>query len=130
MLCDRPNALNLLGDLGRRIGLRLNRVLGHCDPVEELSLRLFPNNPRKARFWPVTLDRSLVLRGVSHNVQNRVYQSLWEWLGMSGSPLRRKRFSLLQDRLDSQVLKICWIFVAPQNSFHKHPHPRPCTFPA
>ncbi len=60
MLCERPNALNLPGDLGRRTGLRLNRLSGHCDPVEELGLRLFPNSPRKARFWPVTLDRSLV----------------------------------------------------------------------
>ena len=55
MNCERPNALNLLIDLGRQIGLRLNRNLGHCDPVQEYSLRLFPNSPRKARFWPVTL---------------------------------------------------------------------------
>ena len=60
MICDRPNALNLLVDLGRRIGLRLDCYVGHCDPVEELSLRLFPNSPHKARFAPVTLHRSLV----------------------------------------------------------------------
>lgn len=60
MICERPNALNLLVDLGRRIGLRLDCHVGHCDPERELSLRLFPNSPRKARFWPVTLYRSLV----------------------------------------------------------------------
>lgn len=60
MICDRPNALNLLLDLGRRIGLRLNRNLGHCDPVEELSLRLFPNSPHKAQFALMPLYRSLV----------------------------------------------------------------------
>ena len=60
MSCDRPNALNLLEDSGRRIGLRLNVVLGHCDPVTELSLRLFPNSPHRARAYPVTLYRSLV----------------------------------------------------------------------
>ena len=60
MDCERPNALDLLPDLGRRIGLRLDRVLGHCDPVEELSLRLFPNSPRKAQVFLVTLYRSLV----------------------------------------------------------------------
>ncbi len=60
MICDRPIALNLLQDLGRRIGLRLNANLGHCDPVEELSLRLFPNSPHKAQFALVTLNRSLV----------------------------------------------------------------------
>ena len=60
MICERPNALNLLLNLGRRVGLRLNVYVGHCDPVKELSLRLFPNSPRKARFAPVTLYRSLV----------------------------------------------------------------------
>jgi len=60
MICERPNALNLLLILGRRIGLRLDVFIGHCDPVKELSLRLFPNRPRKARFAPVTLYRSLV----------------------------------------------------------------------
>ena len=60
MICERPNALNLLRNLGRRIGLRLNRNLGHCDPVEELSLRLFPNSPYKAQFALVILYRSLV----------------------------------------------------------------------
>ena len=60
MICDRPNALNLLVDLGRRIGLRLDVHLGHCEPVKELSLRLFPNSPRKAQFRLVTLYRSLV----------------------------------------------------------------------
>lgn len=60
MICERPNALNLLVNLGRRIGLRLDCYVGHYDPVKELSLRLFPNSPRKARFWPVTLYRSLV----------------------------------------------------------------------
>ena len=60
MLCERPDALNLLQDLGRRIGLRLDCVLGHCDPVEELSLRLFPNSPRKPQVCLVTLYRSLV----------------------------------------------------------------------
>lgn len=60
MVCERPNALNLLRNWGRRIGLRLDSYVGHCDPVKELSLRLFPNSPRKARFCPVTLYRSLV----------------------------------------------------------------------
>ena len=60
MICDRLNALNLLLDLGRRIGLRLNVHLGHCDPVRKLSLRLFPNSPHKARVRPVILHRSLV----------------------------------------------------------------------
>jgi hypothetical protein len=60
LICERPDALNLLRNLGRRIGFRLNVVLGHCDPVKELSLRLFPNSPRKARRMPVTLYRSLV----------------------------------------------------------------------
>ena len=60
MVCERPNALNLLLDLGRRIGFRLDCVLGHFDPIEELSLRLFPNIPRKAQACLVTLNRSLV----------------------------------------------------------------------
>ena len=60
MICDRPNALDLLLNSGRRIGLRLNVVLGHCDPVVELSLRLFPNSPHRARIRPVILHRSLV----------------------------------------------------------------------
>jgi hypothetical protein len=65
MLCERPNALDLLEDLGRRIGFRLDLLLGHCDPVQENSLRLLPNSLLKARFWPVsqfpvTLYRSLV----------------------------------------------------------------------
>lgn len=65
MLCERPNALNLLEDLGRRIGFRLDCSLGHCDPVKENCLRLLPNSLRKARFWHagrflVTLNRSLV----------------------------------------------------------------------
>jgi len=56
MISERPNALNLLDDLGRRIGLRLDRRLGHFDPVMENILL-------KARLhfdWPVTLYRSLV----------------------------------------------------------------------
>lgn len=65
MLCERPNALNLLEDLGRRIGFRQYVKLGHYDPVKENCLRLFSNSLRKARFWPVshfpvTLYRSLV----------------------------------------------------------------------
>ena len=64
MLCERPTALNLLNNLGRRIGFRLNFCLGHCDPVKEYSLRLFPNSLLKARpsyvLWPMTLYRSLV----------------------------------------------------------------------
>ena len=60
MICERSNALNLLLNLGRRIGLRLDCYVRHCDPVKELSLRLFPNSPLKARFAPVTLYRSLV----------------------------------------------------------------------
>ena len=60
MNCDRSNALNLVLNLGRRIGLRLNVILGHFDPVWELSLRLFPNSPHKARHMSVTLYRSLV----------------------------------------------------------------------
>jgi len=60
MDCERPNAPDFVGDLGRRIGLRLDVDLGHCDPVQELSLSLFPNSPHKARAQPVTLNRSLV----------------------------------------------------------------------
>jgi hypothetical protein len=60
MVCERPNALNFVGDLGRRIGFRLYGILGHCDPVQEFSLRLSPNSPHKARACPVILDRSLV----------------------------------------------------------------------
>ena len=60
MICDRLNALNLLLDLGRRIGLRLNVNLGYFDPVRKLSLRLFPNSPHKARVRSVILHRSLV----------------------------------------------------------------------
>ena len=60
MICERPNALNLLEDLGRRIGLKLDVNLGHFDPVKELSFRLFPNSPHKARVFPVILNRSLV----------------------------------------------------------------------
>ena len=60
MTFERPDALNFLLSLGRRIGFRLDLCLGHCDPVKELSLRLFPNSPRKARFAPVSLYRSLV----------------------------------------------------------------------
>ncbi len=60
MLCERPNALNALCDWGRRIGFRLDDNLGHCDPVKENSLRLFPNSLLKARLRSVTLYRSLV----------------------------------------------------------------------
>jgi len=60
MICERPNALNLLRILGRRIGLRLDIFVGHCDPDKELGLRLFPNSPLKARFAPVNLYRRLV----------------------------------------------------------------------
>lgn len=60
MRSERPNALNLVRDLGRRIGLRLDLCLGHCDPVKELSFHLFPNSPHKARVQPVILNRSLV----------------------------------------------------------------------
>lgn len=60
MVCERPNALRLLLDSGRWIGLRLDFVSGHCDPVEEPGLRLFPNSPRKAQVRLVTLNGSLV----------------------------------------------------------------------
>ena len=63
MFSERPTALDLLEDLGRRIGFRLDVNLGHFDPVKENSLRLFPNSLLKARLkyhWPVTLYRSLV----------------------------------------------------------------------
>ncbi len=66
MICERPTALNLLQNLGRRIGFRLNRNLGHCDPVKENSLRLFPNSLLKARFRSVTLHRSLVWPFTAH----------------------------------------------------------------
>ena len=42
---DRPNALDLRENLGSRIGLRLDLILRHCDPVKELSFHLFPNSP-------------------------------------------------------------------------------------
>jgi hypothetical protein len=57
---ERPNALNFVRDLGRRIGFRLYCGVGHCDPVKELSFHLFPNSPHKARVRPVILNRSLV----------------------------------------------------------------------
>jgi len=65
MVCERPNALNLLVNLGRRIGFRQYVRLGHCDPVKENCLRLLPNSLHKAWFlrvsqFPVTLNRSLV----------------------------------------------------------------------
>ncbi len=60
MICERPNALSLLRNLGRRIGFRLDLRFGHCDPVKELSFHLFPNSPHKARVRPVILNRSLV----------------------------------------------------------------------
>ena len=60
MRCERPNALNFVWNLGRRIGFRLDGFLGHCDPVKELSFHLFPNSPHKARVQPVILNRSLV----------------------------------------------------------------------
>lgn len=64
MLSERLNAQNLLLDFGRRIGFRLDRFLGHCDPVKENSLRLFPNSHLKAQptgtLWLMTLYRSLV----------------------------------------------------------------------
>lgn len=60
MICERPNAPDLLENSGRRIGLGLDRLVGHCDPVKELSLRLFPNSPHRARVRPVILHRSLV----------------------------------------------------------------------
>ena len=60
MICERPDAPNFVRDLGRRIGFRLDGILGHCDPVKELSFHLFPNSPHKARRVPVTLNRSLV----------------------------------------------------------------------
>ena len=44
---DRPNALDLPENLGSRIGLRLDLILRHCDPVKELSFHLFPNSPLK-----------------------------------------------------------------------------------
>ncbi len=55
MPCERPNAPDLPKDLGRRIGFRLDVLLGHCDPVQENSLRLFPNSLLKARNQPVIL---------------------------------------------------------------------------
>ena len=60
MICERPDALNFVRNLGRRIGFRLDEVLGHSDPVKELSFHLFPNSPHKARVRPETLNRSLV----------------------------------------------------------------------
>ena len=60
MRCERPDALNFVTDLGRRIGFRLDWFLGHRDPVKELSFHLFPNSPHKARVRPEILDRSLV----------------------------------------------------------------------
>lgn len=60
MSCERPDALNFVRDLGRRIGFRLDLCLGHRDPVKELSFHLFTNSPHKARVQPVILNRSLV----------------------------------------------------------------------
>ena len=60
MFCERPNALNLLEDLGRRIGFRQYGFLGHCDPVKENCLFLFPNSLLKAQCLLMTLYRSLV----------------------------------------------------------------------
>ena len=82
MVCERPNVLNLLSDLGRRIGLRLDCVLGHCDPVEELSLRLFPNSPRKAQVCLETLNRILVWPLSSFGLQTIAGQWFTPHLGL------------------------------------------------
>ena len=83
MVCERPNALDFVGDLGRRIGFRLDCVLGHCDPVKELSLRLFPNSPhRRVRIRPVTLHRSLVWPLSSFALQTTAGQRFTPHLGV------------------------------------------------
>ena len=44
MICDWLDALNLLENLGRRVGFRLGDTSGCCDSAEENSPRLFPNS--------------------------------------------------------------------------------------
>ena len=59
MFCERSSTLALIEFWERRIGFRLYCLLGRFDPVEEITRRLYPNDQREARFWPVTSYRSL-----------------------------------------------------------------------
>ena len=43
----------------RRIGFRLHAFFRAFDPVKEITRRLFPNDPREARYASVTSNRSL-----------------------------------------------------------------------
>jgi len=59
MFCEGSNVWSFVRDLARRPGLGPDVVLGHRAPVKDLGLRLFPNGPRKARFWPAILNGGL-----------------------------------------------------------------------
>ena len=51
MIRDRLDALNLLENLRRRMGFRLDDTLRHCDPVKENSFRLFLDSFLNALFF-------------------------------------------------------------------------------
>ncbi len=59
MGCERSCIPTRLECRERRIGCRLDVFLGHCDPVQEITRRLHPNDQHEARFDPVTSYRSL-----------------------------------------------------------------------
>ncbi len=59
MGCERSCIPTRIECWERRIGYRLDCLLGHCDPVKEITRRLYPNDQREARFDPVTSYRSL-----------------------------------------------------------------------
>jgi len=59
MGCERSCLLALIRCWERRIGCRLDCFLGPCDPVKEITRRLYPNDQPEARFLSVTSYRSL-----------------------------------------------------------------------
>ncbi len=59
MTCERSGLLMPYRCWERRIGSRLDRKCRAFDPVEEINLRLLPNDHHEARLAPVTSHRSL-----------------------------------------------------------------------
>ena len=59
MRCERSCILALIRCWERRIGCRLDGLLGQFDPVKEITCRLYPNDQREARYVSVTSYRSL-----------------------------------------------------------------------
>jgi len=51
MFCERANALNFVRNSGRRIGFRLDLLLGHCDPVTEIKAFRFFVEAVHQPFW-------------------------------------------------------------------------------